>query len=86
MNLVQKFVESEAQKAARGYRDRFEAWLSTVDIDNNGQTDKEQILADFDQVREGVLSVIAGLTDLQRLAHQYYQKYGHDTNSENPKP
>jgi hypothetical protein len=86
MNLVQKFVESEAQKAFGTYRQRFEHWLSTVDVDNNGQTDKQQILDDFDQIREGILGVIGGLTDLQRLSHQYYQKYGHEvTGGEAPK-
>jgi hypothetical protein len=80
MNLVQKFVESEAQKAAHGYRQRFETWLASVDIDNNGTKDREQILADFDRIRDGMIEVIGGLTDLQRLAHEYYTKYAHDQN------
>ena len=78
MNLVQKFIETEAQKAFHGYRDRFEQWLSTVDIDNNGETDKQQILEDFDRIRDGLMDVIGGLTDLHRLARQYYEKYGHE--------
>lgn len=85
MNLVQKFIESEAQKAFHNYRERLDEWLSTVDIDGNGETDKEQILADFDRIRDGLLDVVGGLTDLHRLARDYYEKYGHEITGEQKK-
>jgi hypothetical protein len=86
MNLVQKFIESEAEKAFHGYREKLDTWLSTVDIDGNGETDKQQILADFDRIRDGLMDVVGGLTDLHRLARQYYDRYGHEiTGAEPPK-
>ena len=78
MNLVQKFVESEAQRVFHDYRKRFDEWLDEVDIDGNGQTDKQQILADFDRMRDGAMDIIAGASDLSRLAREYYTKYGKD--------
>jgi hypothetical protein len=78
MNLVQKFVEHESLRVLSGYRKRFEEWLSTVDIDGNGQLDKEQILADFDKIQDGVMTAISGASDLARLAQEYRKKYGQD--------
>lgn len=89
MNLIHKFIESEAQKAFHDYRDRFDKWLSTVDLDNNGETDKQQILADFDRIQNGALELLSGANDLLQLAAQYYDKYGKqppDTAAKTPAP
>lgn len=86
MNLVQKFVESEARKSFQDYRKRFDEWLSTVDIDQNGEKDKKQILEDFDQIQEGFVTLVAGASDLARLANEYYRKYGKEIAMESGSP
>jgi hypothetical protein len=76
MNLVQKFVEGESRRIFTDYRKRFDTWLSTVDIDGNGQLDKEQILKDFDHIQDGFQQMVAAASDLAKLAQQYHEKYG----------
>ena len=76
MGLIHKFIESEAKRSFHGYRERFAEWLSDADIDGDGVNDREQILADFDRIRDGIMEVIAGLADLQQLSDLYQQKYG----------
>jgi hypothetical protein len=75
MGLIQAFVEAEAKKSIHGYRERFAEWLSSADLDGNGVNDRQQILADFDRIRDGILEVIGGLADLQQLISLYDQKY-----------
>jgi hypothetical protein len=82
MNLMQQFVESEAKKMFKNYRERFDVWLDTTDIDKNGVKDKEQILENLDRVRDGVLEVLSAATDLHKLATKYYQTYGKDITGE----
>ena len=76
MGLIQAFIESEAKRSFHGYRERFAEWLSDVDIDGNGVNDRQQILADFDRISDGIAEVIGGLADLQQLSYLYQQKYG----------
>ena len=78
MGLIHKFIESEAKRSIHGYRERFAEWLSSIDIDGDGVNDRQQILADFDRVRDGIMEVIGGLADLQQLSHLYQQKYGNE--------
>jgi len=78
MGLIHKFIESEAKRSFHGYRERFAEWLSDVDIDGDGVNDRQQILADFDRIRDGIMEVIAGLADLQQLISLYDQKYGNE--------
>ena len=75
MGLIHKFIESEAKRSFHGYRERFAEWLSSADLDGDGVNDREQILADFDRIRDGIMEVIAGLADLQQLTSLYSQKY-----------
>ena len=75
MGLIQAFIESEAKRSFHGYRERFAEWLSDVDIDGDGVNDRQQILADFDRIRDGIMEVIGGLADLQQLTSLYSQKY-----------
>ena len=76
MGLIHAFIEAEAKKSIHGYRERFAEWLSAVDIDGDGVNDRQQILADFDRIRDGIVEVIGGLADLQQLSYLYQQKYG----------
>ena len=76
MGLIHKFIESEAKRSIHGYRERFAEWLSSIDIDGDGVNDRQQILADFDRIRDGIMEVIGGLADLQQLSYLYQQKYG----------
>ena len=75
MGLIHEFIESEAKRSFHGYRERFAEWLSSVDIDGDGVNDRQQILADLDRIRDGIMEVIAGLADLQKLSDLYQQKY-----------
>lgn len=76
MSLIHKFIEAEAKRSFHGYRERFAEWLSAIDIDGDGVNDRQQILADFDRIRDGLIEVIDGLADLLQLASLYQQKYG----------
>jgi phosphoribosylformimino-5-aminoimidazole carboxamide ribonucleotide (ProFAR) isomerase len=78
MGLIQAFIEAEAKKSIHQYRERFAEWLSAVDIDGNGVNDRQQILADFDRISDGITEVIGGLADLQQLSYLYQQKYGNE--------
>ena len=78
MGLIHKFIESEAKRSFHGYRERFAEWLSDADIDGDGVNDRQQILADFDRIRDGILEVIGGLSDLQQLSSLYQEKYGNE--------
>ena len=78
MGLIHKFIESEAKRSIHGYRERFAEWLSSIDIDGDGVNDRQQILADFDRIRDGIMEVIGGLADLQQLSYLYQQKYGNE--------
>jgi hypothetical protein len=78
MGLIQAFVEAEAKKSIHRYRERFAEWLTSVDIDGDGVNDRQQILADFDRIRDGIMEVIGGLADLQQLSYLYQQKYGNE--------
>jgi len=75
MGLIQAFIEAEAKKSFHGYREKFAEWLSDADIDGDGVNDRQQILADFDRIRDGIMEVIGGLADLQQLTSLYNQKY-----------
>ncbi|NJD57238.1 MAG: hypothetical protein FIA94_12675 [Nitrospirae bacterium] len=77
-NLIHAFIEVEAKKSLHRYRERFAEWLSSVDIDENGVNDREQILANFDRIRNGIMEVIGGLADLEQLSYLYHQKYGNE--------
>ena len=78
MGLIHKFIESEAKRSFHGYRERFAEWLSSADLDGDGVNDREQILANFDRIRDGIMEVIGGLADLQQLISLYDQKYGNE--------
>jgi len=75
MGLIHKFIESEAKRSFHAYRERFAEWLSDADLDGDGVNDREQILADFDRIRNGIMEVIGGLADLQQLTSLYSEKY-----------
>jgi len=75
MGLIQTFIEGEAKRSIHQYRERFAEWLSAVDVDGNGVNDRQQILADFDRIRDGLMEVIGGLADLQQLTSLYNEKY-----------
>ena len=78
MGLIQTFIEGEAKRSIHQYRERFAEWLSAVDVDDNGVNDRQQILADFDRISNGISEVIGGLADLQQLSYLYQQKYGNE--------
>ncbi len=78
MGLIQTFIEGEAKRSIHQYRERFAEWLSAVDVDGNGVNDRQQILADFDRISNGIAEVIGGLADLQQLSYLYQQKYGNE--------
>ncbi len=78
MGLIQTFIEAEAKKSINQYRERFAEWLTSIDIDGDGVNDRQQILADIDRIRDGIMEVIAGLADLQQLSSLYHQKYGNE--------
>ena len=78
MGLIHAFIEAEAKKSIHQYREKFAEWLSSVDIDGDGVNDRQQILADFDRIRDGIMEVIGGLADLQQLSYLYQQKYGNE--------
>lgn len=76
MGLIHAFIEAETKKSINQYRERFAEWLASVDIDGDGVNDRQQMLADFDRIRDGIIDVISGLADLQQLSSLYQQKYG----------
>ena len=78
MGLIQTFIEGEAKRSIHQYRERFAEWLSAVDVDGNGVNDRQQILADFDRISDGISEIIGGLADLQQLSYLYQQKYGNE--------
>ena len=59
MGLIQTFIEAEAKRSIHQYRERFAEWLSSVDIDGDGVNDRQQILADFDRIRDGIWKLSA---------------------------
>ena len=78
MGLIHAFIEAEARKSINQYRAKFAEWLASVDIDGDGVNDRQQILADIDRIRDGIMEVIGGLADLQQLSSLYHQKYGNE--------
>jgi len=78
MGLIHAFIEAETKKSINQYREKFAEWLASVDVDGDGVNDRQQILADIDRIRDGIMEIIHGLADLQQLSSRYQQKYGNE--------
>ena len=74
--MFDKFLESQAKQFVANTRVKFEEFLETADVDKNGETDKQQLLEDFDKFADGVHECIKSGANVVQLVSAYYNNYG----------
>lgn len=74
--MFDKFLESQAKKFVADTRVKFENFLATSDLDNNGEKDRQQLLNDFDEFANGVHECAKSGASIIKLVAAYYNKFG----------
>ncbi len=74
--MFDKFLESQAKRFVSDSRTKFDDFLTNNDVDNNGEKDRQQLLADFDQFTDGVQDCIKSGASMAKLLAAYYNKFG----------
>jgi hypothetical protein len=74
--MFDKFLEMQAKRFISDSRDKFEEFLTSNDLDNNGEKDRQQLLDDFDQFAKGIHECVLSGSSIFNLVAAYYNKYG----------
>lgn len=74
--MFDKFLEQQAKRFIADSRDKLEEFLSTHDVDKNGEKDREQLLKNFDEFTQGLHEVVKSGTNITQLLVAYYNTFG----------